>query len=70
MEELQEEVGRMNTENQKLKEMLNHANNEYTKLEMRFESLLQQQQNQRLEHKVRNNHTAQFKLFLYRQTMK
>ncbi|KAI4295932.1 hypothetical protein L6164_035925 [Bauhinia variegata] len=49
--ELQDELQRMNTENQKLKDMLSHVSSNYTTLQIHLVSLMQQQQNQRPESK-------------------
>lgn len=49
-EQLQEELGRVNAENQKLKEMLSDMSSSYTNLHKRFMSLMQHQQNQTTEH--------------------
>ncbi|XP_027329275.1 probable WRKY transcription factor 31 isoform X2 [Abrus precatorius] len=53
--QLQEELRRINAENQKLKEMLSQVNSNYDNLQMRFAMLMQEQQNQRtknMEHEV------------------
>ncbi|KAK7387740.1 hypothetical protein VNO78_22530 [Psophocarpus tetragonolobus] len=48
--QLQEDLRRVNAENQKLKEMLSHVNNNYTNMQMHLAALLQQQQqNKRTE---------------------
>ncbi|RDX72649.1 WRKY transcription factor 6, partial [Mucuna pruriens] len=47
--QLQEDLRRMNAENQKLKEMLSHVSSNYANLQMHVVTLLQQQQNQRTE---------------------
>ncbi|TKY53991.1 WRKY transcription factor 6 [Spatholobus suberectus] len=47
--QLQEDLRRMNEENQKLKEMLSHVTSNYANLQMHLAALLQQQQNQRAE---------------------
>ncbi|KAI9128215.1 hypothetical protein K1719_001208 [Acacia pycnantha] len=44
LKQLQEEVQRMNTENQNLKEMLSHMSNNYTALQMHLAGLIQQRQ--------------------------
>lgn len=49
-EQLQEELGRVNAENQKLKDMLSDMSSSYTNLHKRFMSLMQHQQNQTTEH--------------------
>lgn len=43
--QLQVELKRMNTENQKLKEMLSHVSNNYSALQMHLLTLMQQQRN-------------------------
>ncbi|KAG5024021.1 hypothetical protein JHK82_019914 [Glycine max] len=46
---LQEDLRRMNAENQKLKEMLSHVSSNYANLQMHLAAVLQQQHNQRTE---------------------
>lgn len=46
---MQEDLRRMNAENQKLREMLSHVSSNYTNLQMHLVSLMQQQQNERIE---------------------
>ncbi|PIN22370.1 hypothetical protein CDL12_04909 [Handroanthus impetiginosus] len=49
VEQLQVELGRMNVENQRLKEMLTQVSNNYTSLQMQFATMMQQHQNSRTE---------------------
>lgn len=46
MAQLQIELKKMNTENQRLREMLSHVNNNYNTLQMHLLTLMQQQQQQ------------------------
>ncbi|XP_039050147.1 WRKY transcription factor 6-like isoform X2 [Hibiscus syriacus] len=50
--QLQVELKRMNAENQKLKDMLSHVNNNYTALQMHLVTLMQQQRNRETEFQV------------------
>ncbi|XP_039037489.1 probable WRKY transcription factor 31 isoform X2 [Hibiscus syriacus] len=50
--QLQVELKRANAENQKLKDMLSHVNNNYTALQMHLVSLMQQQRNRETEFQV------------------
>ncbi|KAK7245887.1 hypothetical protein RIF29_40741 [Crotalaria pallida] len=53
--QLQVELQRMNAENQKLKEMLNHVSGNYTALQMHLVALMQQQQKPRSETTTEND---------------
>ncbi|KAK7264453.1 hypothetical protein RJT34_32062 [Clitoria ternatea] len=51
--QLQEDIQRMNAENQKLKEMLSHVSSNYANLQMHLAALMQQQRNtESTEHEV------------------
>ncbi|KAK8501957.1 hypothetical protein V6N13_023266 [Hibiscus sabdariffa] len=50
--QLHVELKRMNAENQKLKDMLSHVNNNYTALQMHLVTFMQQQRNPETEHQV------------------
>lgn len=56
--QLQIELQRMNSENQRLRDMLGQVSNNYSTLQMHLVALMQQQQNQRAdstqEHEVIN----------------
>ncbi|KAK4284337.1 hypothetical protein QN277_001185 [Acacia crassicarpa] len=55
LKQLQEEVQRMNTENQNLKEMLSHMSNNYTALQLHLAGLIQQRQ----QHNQHDHHDLQ-----------
>ncbi|XP_061336936.1 probable WRKY transcription factor 31 [Gastrolobium bilobum] len=59
--QLQVELQRMNAENKKLKEMLNHVSGNYTALQMHLVSLMQQQQQQNQRTESTENEVVQAK---------
>ncbi|KAF7840605.1 putative WRKY transcription factor 31 [Senna tora] len=59
--QLQEELQRMNAENQKLRDMLNHVSSNYTALQLHFVTLMQQQQHIQRTHTTTEHEVVEAK---------